>query len=109
MLSFATTRITVYRGQITDEWGDTKDVPIPHLQAVPASLTRPMARATPEASGRPHVIQYATCRVTAGTDITSTDVVLDEVTGETYQVMGTIRAQHPAMRPDLRLNLIRVE
>lgn len=109
MLMLATTRITVLRGQTTDEWGDPIDNNTVHVSGVLANIAIKTIKATTESSGMPQQVINAVCRVRSNLDITSNDLIIDEKTGESWQVVSTSRLQHPGMKPDLRLNLLRVE
>ncbi|WP_328937678.1 hypothetical protein OG288_15835 [Streptomyces tauricus] len=104
-----TTRITVYRGTSTDDWGDESDNYSVHASGVPANMRIKQVKASTESSTLPQQMTTAVCRVRSNRDFNSNDIVLDEKTGDSWQVVSVEKPQHPGKRLDIRLNLLRVE
>lgn len=107
MLAVATTTLTVYRGTTTDGYGDEQDTDTPIYTGIVASLTEQSRRVTTRDDPTPRIVRYAVARVTAGTDITDQDRVLDERTGAVYIVDAVSQMANPAVASDLRLDLRR--
>lgn len=107
MLALATTTLTVYRGTTTDAYGDEKDTDTPVHTGIPASLTEQSRRVTTRDNPTPRIVRYAVARVTAGTDITDQDRLVDERTGAVYIVDAVSQMANPAVAADLRLDLRR--
>lgn len=107
MLALATTRLTVYRGTTTDAYGDDQDTNTPVATGIPASLVEQSRRVTTRDDPTPRVVRYAVARVTAGTDITDQDRLVDERTGAVYIVDAVSSMTSPAVASDLRLDLRR--
>jgi hypothetical protein len=107
VLALATTRLTVYRGTTTDAYGDDQDTNTPVATGIPASLVEQSRRVTTRDDPTPRVVRYAVARVTAGTDITDQDRLVDERTGAVYIVDAVSSMTSPAVASDLRLDLRR--
>ncbi|HEY9353679.1 MAG TPA: hypothetical protein VIP28_10525 [Nocardioides sp.] len=107
MLALATTTLTVYRGTTTDTYGDEQDTDTPVHTGIRASLTEQSRRVTTRDDPTPRIVRYAVARVTAGTDITDQDRLLDERTGAVYIVEAVSQMANPAVTADLRLDLRR--
>lgn len=107
MLALATTTLTVYRGTTTDAYGDEQDTDLPVHTGIPASLTEQSRRVTTRDNPTPRIVRYTVARVTAGTDITDQDRVVDERTGAVYIVDAVSQMANPALASDLRLDLRR--
>lgn len=108
MFMLPTTTVTVYRGEGTDEYGDPIDLDIVHLSGVPANFSNLKVSAKTESSTMPQVLYTADCRVRAGLDINENDRLKDEKSGEYWQIVATSRPQNPAVQPELRLHLLRL-
>lgn len=107
MLALATTTLTVYRGTSTDAYGDEQDTNTVVHTGIPASLVEQTRRTTTRDDPTPRVIRYTVGRVTAGTDITDQDRLLDERTGAVYIVEAVSSMASAAVAADLRLELRR--
>lgn len=107
MLALATTTVTVYRGTSTDAYGDEQDTDTVVHTGIPASIVEQTRRTTTRDDPTPRVIRYAVGRVTAGTDITDQDRLLDERTGVVYIVEAVSSMASAAVAADLRLELRR--
>ena len=107
MLALATTTLTVYRGTTTDTWGDEADTNTVVYTGIPASITEQSRRVTTRDDPTPRIVRYAVGRVTAGTDITDQDRIVDERTGATYIVDSVSSMNSPVVAADLRLDLRR--
>lgn len=109
MNMLASTRVSIYRGTSTDDWGDPVDNDTPHITGAPASMVTRSVKASTESSGMPQQVTTAVCRVRSNLDITCNDTLKDEKTGKYWQIVSVENPQNPGMNPDLRLNLLRVE
>lgn len=107
MLALATTTVTVYRGTSTDAYGDEQDTNTVVHTGIPASIVEQTRRTSTRDDPTPRVIRYAVGRVTAGTDITDQDRLLDERTGVVYIVEAVSSMASAAVAADLRLELRR--
>jgi hypothetical protein len=107
MLALATTTVTVYRGTTTDAYGDEQDTNTVVHTRIPASIAEQTRRTTTRDDPTPRVIRYVVGRVTAGTDITDQDRLLDERTGFVYIVEAVSSMTSAAVAADLRLELRR--
>ena len=107
MLALATTRITVYRGTTTDDYGDEQDTDTPVYTGIPASIIEQSRRVTTRDNPTPRIVRYPVGRVTAGTDIQDQDRIRDERTGAVYIVDSVSQMANPAVASDLRLDLRR--
>lgn len=107
MFALATTTITVYRGTTSDTWGDEQDTDTPVYTGIVASVTEQSRRVTTRDDPTPRIVRYAVGRVTAGTDITDQDRILDERTGAVYIVDAVSSMNSPVVAADLRLDLRR--
>lgn len=107
MIARATTTLSVLRGTSTDAFGDEVDSNTAVATGIPASLTEQTRRVTTRDDPTPRVIRYSVARVTAGTDITDQDRVMDERTGAVYIVDAVSSMNSAAVAADLRLDLRR--
>ena len=107
MQAVATTRLTVYRGTSTDDFGDATDTDTTIARGIPASLTEQSRRVTTRDDPTPRIIRYAVARVPARTDVTDQDRVRDERTGQIYSVDAVSSMANPAAVSDIRVDLRR--
>lgn len=105
----ASTKVSIYRGTSTDDWGDPVDNDTPHITGALGNLVIRSVKASTESSGMAQVVTYAVCRVRSNLDITCNDTLKDERTGKYWQIASIEEPQNPGINPDLRLNLIRVD
>jgi hypothetical protein len=105
MISRATTTVTIYRGEGTDEYGDPTDENTIVATGIPASILEQTVKAWTEVSTLPRAFRWAKMRVTAGTDIRQNDRVYDERTGETWTIVQISDRANPVRRTDLRIDL----
>lgn len=106
MYSFATTRITIFRGQSEDEWGDTIDNDTPVATGVLASILEQKIFSSTEVTTQPHNYRYARLRVKKGTDIQTNDRIYDERNNETWTITNISKFQNPVLGQDLRVDLM---
>jgi len=106
MYSRATTKITIYRGESEDEWGDTIDNDTVVATGVLASILEQKIWASPEVSTQPHNYRYARLRVKKGTDIRTNDRVKDERLNQTWLITNISPYQNPVVGQDLRIDLM---
>lgn len=105
MISRATTTVTVYRGESTDEYGDPTDTNTIVATGIPASILEQTVKAWTEVSTLPRAFRWAKMRVTSGTDIRQNDRIYDERTGETWTIVQISNRGNPVRRTDLRVDL----
>lgn len=106
MYSRATTKITIYRGQSTDDWGDVIDNDTPVATGVLASILEQKTDTSPEVSTQPHNFRYARLRVKKGTDIQTNDRIYDERLNQTWTITNISPYQNPMLGQDLRVDLM---
>lgn len=106
MYSRATTKITIYRGQSNDEWGDTMDNNTVVASGVRASILEQKIYSSPEVTTQPHNYRYARLRVTKGTDIQTNDRIFDERLEQTWVITNISPLQNPVVGQDLRVDLL---
>lgn len=102
----ATTTVSIYRGSTTDSYGDDLDDNSTTIASGQiASIIEQSRRAFLPAENRLTVVENATGRVKAGTDITEGDRIKDERSGRWYFVEGLSNPDTPRGRSDIRLVL----
>lgn len=106
MYSRATTKISVYRGQGVDDWGDAIDNDTPVYTGVLASILEYKTYATSEVTTQPHNYRYARLRVKKGTDIQTNDRIYDERLSQTWTITNISPLQNPVMGQDTRVDLM---
>lgn len=82
----ANTRVTVLRGGAEDELGDVIDVDTPVLHGLPMTIIEVSATTIPPGESAPRTVRQVVGRSRYGLDIRPLDKLLDEATGEVYQV-----------------------
>lgn len=107
MIARATTWITIYRGQDTDEWGDPEDADTVVGTHIPASLQEQSQYSKQEVTTQPRVIRNARLRVDSLTDIGPNDRILDERTGWIWTIKHLANYQNPVRTQDIRGDLQR--
>lgn len=105
MISRATTKVTIYRGESTDDYGDPVDGETVVARHVPASIIEQTVKAWTEVTSMAHVQRFAKMRVTYGYDIQQNDRVYDEKTGETWTIVQISRRANPVRGNDVRVDL----
>lgn len=108
MIASATTTVTIYRGQTTDEWGDPIDTNTIVATGVIASITEVNANSFTEVTNVPRVIRKAIGRLSAETDIRANDRILDETNDETWIIRSISRLQNPVCAMDWKVELQQV-
>lgn len=106
MYSRATTKITIYRGQGVDDWGDTIDNDTPAATGVLASILEQKIWSSPEVTTQPHNYRYARLRVKKGTDVRVNDRIYDERLHQTWTITNISPYQNPVVGQDLRIDLM---
>lgn len=106
MYSRATTTVTIYRGQGTDDWGDIIDNDTPAATGVLASIMEQKIYASTEVTTQPHSYRYARLRVKKGTDIRVNDRIYDERLNQTWTITNISPYQNPVLGQDLRVDLM---
>lgn len=107
MIARATTTITIYRGQDTDEWGDTIDTDTVSASGIPAALSEQSQYFRQEVTTQPRNFRYARLRVGAEVDIQYNDRIYDEVTGWIWTIRNLSKYQNPVRKQDTRADLQR--
>lgn len=107
MLAIPTTTVTVLSGTTANGYGDTVDAATVVATGVPASLLEQREATTRPVSRRPQTVQYARCRLPAGTPIAVGNRVKDERTSVIWQVDDITTIRNVVAATDIRLNLRR--
>lgn len=105
MISRATTTVTIYRGQSTDEYGDPIDSNTIVRTGLRASILEQTTKAWTEASTLPRAFRWAKMRVSHGTDVQQNDRILDERTGDIWTIVQMSNRANPVRNTDLRIDL----
>lgn len=109
MISGATTRISILRGQSEDEWGDPVDNDTVEASGIAASITEVNQEASTETTGAPRVIRKAILRVGSEVDLRTNDRIYDEWHEETWTINFISRVQNPVCAMDTKAELQRVD
>jgi len=107
MIARATTTITIYRGQATDEWGDPTDTNTIVGENIVASLLEQSQYFRQEITTQPRNFRYARLRVDSSVDIQYNDRILDEKTGWVWTIRNLSGDQNPVRQQDTRADLQR--
>jgi len=75
---------------------------------IPASVMERSRVGIDASTQNPQVYHYTVCRLPSGTDVTETDLILDELTGKKYAIAAVSTLSSFVHVPDLRLDLNRV-
>jgi hypothetical protein len=105
MYARASTTISIYRGQGTDEWGDTVDNDTIVASGIRAVIVEQKIYAQSEVTTQPRNFRYARLRVTKGTDIRTNDRIYDERLNQTWSIVNVSPIQNPVSGQDLRVDL----
>ncbi len=106
MYSRATTTVSIYRGQSTDDWGDPIDNDTPVASGVLASILEQKIYAQPEVTTQPHNYRYARLRVRKGIDVQTNDRIHDERLNQTWVITNISQYQNPVVGQDNRIDLM---
>jgi hypothetical protein len=109
VIARATTTVTIYRGETTDEYGDPIDANTIVATGVSASILEQTVKAWTEATTLPRAYRWAKMRVTNGTDIQQNDRIYDERTEETWTIVQISNRANPVRGTDLRVDLEMME
>lgn len=107
MIARATTWVTIYRGQETDEWGDPTDTDTVVGSHIPAALQEQSQYYKGEVTTQPRNFRYARLRLDSTTDIGPNDRILDERTGWIWTIRNLSNYQNPVRTQDIRGDLQR--
>ena len=105
MQAIPTTTVSILRGTRKTPAGDEVDNLTPVYTGVPASIMERTRNTIDETAQDVRVLRFVVCRLPAGTDVTDTDIVLDETTGLRYAVSAVSKLSSPVHVPDLRVDL----
>jgi hypothetical protein len=105
VIARATTTVTIYRGESTDEYGDPVDGDTVVSRHIPASILEQTVKAWTEVTTLPRAYRWAKMRVTHGMDIQQNDRVYDERTGDTWTIVQISNRANPVRGTDLRVDL----
>ena len=109
MIARATTTVTIYRGEGTDEYGDVTDSNTIVATGISASILEQTVKAWTEVTTLPRSYRWAKMRVTNGTDIQQNDRVFDERTSEIWTIVQISNRANPVRGTDLRVDLEMME
>ncbi len=107
MQAVPTTTVSILRGTVTTEFGDTVASRAPYLTGIPASLIERTRTGISQTDQSFRVYRYSVCRLPYGTDVKDTDQVKDESTGSVYTIASVSVNANPVVQQDLRLDLQR--
>jgi hypothetical protein len=105
VISRATTKVTIIRGDAVDEYGDPVDGDTVVARHIPVSILEQTVKAWTEVTNMPHVQRFAKMRMTQGYDIRQNDRVYDENTQETWTIIQISRRANPVRGMDVRVDL----
>lgn len=108
MYALATTKVTILRGTVTDDVGDVLDTATPYKTGVIAALIESNATTWDAATQQRRTVRRITLTLPSGTDVLSSDQILDEETGYVYSITQLTQPNAPGLVPDLDLILQRV-
>lgn len=106
MYSRATTKISILRGESTDEWGDPVDNDTVVASGVLASILEQKTWSSPEVSTQPHNYRYARLRIRKNIEVQVNDRIKDERNNQTWLVTNISPLQNPVVGQDLRIDLM---
>jgi hypothetical protein len=86
VLAFRNRRMSTFRGNSVDAYGDETNVGTPHLTGIPAALAETTQTVFDAATQRPQTVREITCIVDNWADIDADDTLQDEFTGYFYMV-----------------------
>jgi hypothetical protein len=108
VIALATTTISIIGGSATyDGWGDVVEGSTVSASGIPASILEQTRLVTRPADNRAQVVRYYTGRVPAGTEVTTSNRILDERTGQLYVIDSVATVASPVITNDVRLDLRR--
>jgi hypothetical protein len=106
MYSRATTKVSILRGESTDEWGDPVDNDTIVASGVLASILEQKTWSSPEVSTQPHNYRYARLRIRKNIEVQVNDRIKDERNNQTWLVTNISPLQNPVVGQDLRIDLM---
>lgn len=106
MYSRATTKVSILRGESTDEWGDPVDNDTVVASGVLASILEQKIWSSPEVSTQPHNYRYARLRIRKNIEVQVNDRIKDERNNQTWLVTNISPLQNPVVGQDLRIDLM---
>jgi hypothetical protein len=106
MYSRATTTISIFRGESTDEWGDPVDNDTIVASGVIASILEKKTWSSPEVSTQPHNYRYARLRIRKTIEVQTNDRIKDERNNETWLITNISSLQNPVVGQDKRIDLM---
>ena len=105
MQAVPTTTVSILRGTTVTPAGDEVDSLTPVHTGIPASVMERTRVGIDTQTQDPQVYHNTVCRLPAGTDVTETDLILDELTGKRYAISAVSVLSSFVHVPDLRLDL----
>lgn len=106
MYSRATTTVTIFRGQGTDDWGDPIDNDTIVASGVLASILEQKIYSQAEVTTQPHNYRYARLRIRKGIDVRTNDRIKDERNNQTWMITNISPLQNPVVGQDNRIDLM---
>jgi hypothetical protein len=92
VMELANTSVTIFRGTTTTPLGDIIDSNDPLIEHVPAVLVETGRKTQDPSSSTPRTIRQITCTLPDWAQITNSDRLMDERTGDIYIIIDVTRA-----------------
>ncbi len=108
MYSRATTTVTIFRGEGTDDWGDPIDNDTVVASGVLASILEQKIYSRSEVTTQPHNYRYARLRIRKGIVVQTNDRIRDERNNQTWLITNISPLQNPVVGQDNRIDLMLV-
>ena len=105
----ATTRISILRGESTDEWGDPVDNDTVAASGIQAAITEVNQDSSNEVTGIPRTVRRAILRVGSEVDLRTNYRIYDEWNDETWTINFISRVQNPVCAMDTKAEIQRVD
>jgi hypothetical protein len=104
-----TTRVNVFRGDTTDEYGDPVNAnTVPVLTSRPCALVESLQQTTNPSAGDEAFVETVTIRFRPGTDVREGDRAVDTATGYIYLVDTVSKPSRLAWLADVRCSATRL-
>lgn len=100
------TTVRVERGEATDEYGDPIDSSTVHTEGLPVAITEIRQRSYQSSEQRGGQVEEFKIRLRPGIDVQEGDRLVDERTGERYQVRDVHHAPTVVGIADVRVTAV---
>lgn len=104
MIATPTTTVTILRGQTTDDYGDTVDLPTPVAAGIPASIIERTQKVHGPKDSEDRIVRIFKLRVPRGTGLLKDDRVRDAA-GQVYIVDNVYQQSNPFWPQDQSADL----